>query len=223
MGALERRFIHFAHTFAVDVVIYDYLGYGLSSGDAPDERLCELSVEAVYSFVTETLNYPADSIVVCGESIGSVATVHVAQAKPVRSAILLAPVSSGLRVISPKLQGFVGAIARILPDAIALNNMSGIKRIRCPVLIIHGTEDSVVPYQCGLDLFEARCKVQLPQWPMCSIPGADHNDLWDEHFQDMLFTAIGDLLEQSCSGVVWALPQQQTGGFWSTLTGSSRA
>lgn len=96
-GALERRFIHFAHTFAVDVVLYDYLGcaissrrissphsshprdrqsvinrnlpsslsinhsstpcpnscffplcsYGLSSGDAPDERLCELSVEAV--------------------------------------------------------------------------------------------------------------------------------------------------------------------------------
>ena len=91
-GALERRFIHFAHTFAVDVVIYDYIGsppsfpftrtrtmrniapnppvyishlpsfpailfltslrfpprsYGLSSGDAPDERLCELSVEAV--------------------------------------------------------------------------------------------------------------------------------------------------------------------------------
>ncbi len=37
-----------------------------------------------YSFVTETLNYPSDSIVVCGESIGSVATVHVAQAKPVR-------------------------------------------------------------------------------------------------------------------------------------------
>jgi pimeloyl-ACP methyl ester carboxylesterase len=32
-------------------------------------------------------------------------------------------------------------------DAIALNNMWGIKRIRCPVLIVHGTEDSVVPYQ----------------------------------------------------------------------------
>lgn len=65
--------------------------------------------------------------------------------------------------------------------------MSGIKRIRCPVLIVHGTDDSVVPYQvrdgvdtelflhnksaiisqqrmqCGLDLFEARSKVQLPQ------------------------------------------------------------
>jgi hypothetical protein len=67
-----------------------------------------------------------------------------------------------------------------------LNNMSGIKRVRCPVLIVHGTHDSVVPYQvclrcscnsahaavlrvllilcqCGLDLFEARCKVRLPQ------------------------------------------------------------
>ncbi len=28
-------------------VIYDYIGYGLSSGSGPSERLCELSVEAV--------------------------------------------------------------------------------------------------------------------------------------------------------------------------------
>lgn len=37
-----------------------------------------------YSFVTGTLKYPVESVVVCGESIGSVASVHIAQAKPVR-------------------------------------------------------------------------------------------------------------------------------------------
>jgi hypothetical protein len=37
-----------------------------------------------YSFVTATLKYPIECVVVCGESIGSVASVHIAQAKPVR-------------------------------------------------------------------------------------------------------------------------------------------
>jgi hypothetical protein len=37
-----------------------------------------------YSFVLNSLKYPAASVVVCGESIGSVATVHIAQAKDVR-------------------------------------------------------------------------------------------------------------------------------------------
>jgi predicted alpha/beta-fold hydrolase len=38
--------------------------------------------------------------------------------------------------------------------------MSGIKRIRCPVLIVHGTDDSVVPYQVrdgdGTELFSSQ-------------------------------------------------------------------
>jgi hypothetical protein len=37
-----------------------------------------------YAFVLNSLKYPAESVVVCGESIGSVATVHIAQAKDVR-------------------------------------------------------------------------------------------------------------------------------------------
>ena len=48
-----------------------------------------------------------------------------------------------------------------------------IKEVKCPVLIIHGTKDSVIPHGHGKELFE------LANEPKRFIPvdGADHNDL----------------------------------------------
>jgi hypothetical protein len=132
--------------------------------------------------------------------------------------------------------------------------MWGIKRIRCPVLIVHGIEDSVVPYQVCLlvvlfvlSVFILKlfchsvvwiytkrgqkyrcpryagachhastrcscCRRPIPitqiychsssrvmgQWPMCSIPGADHNDLWDEQVR-----AAATKQDQHFSCSVW--------------------
>jgi len=51
--------------------------------------------------------------------------------------------------------------------------MEKIQRINCPLLIIHGERDSIIPIGVGRDLFEA-AKAPKKWFPM---PGADHNDL----------------------------------------------
>jgi len=240
MTSLPSRMQHFAKEFDVDVVIYDYIGYGLSSGSRPSERLCELSIEAVYKYVKDTLHYSAERIIVCGESIGSVATVHIAAVpvqylgimdkfvqdnlesridpppeyrgrrvaampeKRVCSVILIAPVSSAGRFLAGKKGGWfltiAGTAAKLLPDNTGLNNIGRMDSIPdCPMLIIHGDSDRVVPYQCGVDLHNA-VRHRKDTLPMVTVPGGDHNDLWHPHHRDKyLYPAFRTLIDASAA------------------------
>ena len=49
--------------------------------------------------------------------------------------------------------------------------MSGIKRIRCPVLIVHGTDDSVVPYQ-------VTAASPKPNFPACAYSNFSLVAVW---------------------------------------------
>ena len=48
-----------------------------------------------------------------------------------------------------------------------------IQRIKCPLLMIHGERDSIIPIGIGRDLFDA-AKAPKEGFP---VPGADYNDL----------------------------------------------
>jgi len=62
-------------------------------------------------------------------------------------------------------------------------NLAKIKKIESPLLIIHGTRDSIVPYEHGLKLYEAARQPKL----MLSVPGGDHNtviqDAGEKYFE----------------------------------------
>jgi fermentation-respiration switch protein FrsA (DUF1100 family) len=53
------------------------------------------------------------------------------------------------------------------------HNLRHIRRVRCPVLVIHGTDDEVIPVSHGWRLFEAAGQPKQALW----IEGAHHNDV----------------------------------------------
>ena len=53
------------------------------------------------------------------------------------------------------------------------NNIRNIQRVNCPVLVIHGTEDEVIPFWHGEALFAAAPSPKQSLW----VEGAGHNDL----------------------------------------------
>lgn len=55
-------------------------------------------------------------------------------------------------------------------DSIAL-----VPRLRCPVMIAHGTADRVIPLECGQRLYAALPEVPEKRW--IEIPGADHDNV----------------------------------------------
>ena len=140
----------------------DYPGYGLSDG-TPDEEGCYRNVHRLYDWLVENRGFKPEDIIVDGFSIGSGPATELAATKPVGGLVLEAPFLSAPRVVTR---------IRILPID-PFPNIQMIKNVKCPVLVIHGTDDSVIPHRHGKELFE------LANDPKHFIPveGANHNDL----------------------------------------------
>src|SRR5262249_13468002 len=75
------------------VLLYDYRGYGLSTGKPSLAGLSE-DGSAVYDFATGPLGFAANQIVNFGESIGTGVACRLASTKPSAGLILQSPVAS---------------------------------------------------------------------------------------------------------------------------------
>ncbi|MDM9382429.1 alpha/beta hydrolase [Chlorogloeopsis sp. ULAP01] len=144
------------------VFAYDYRGYGTSEGK-PTEKNAYQDIDTAYNYLTQQLKISPQQIIVFGRSVGGGSAVDLAARKPVAGLILESTFISAFRVVVP---------LRILPfDKFA--NLDKIKRVNCPVLVIHGKADRTIPVAHGKTLFAAAPSPKLSLW----VDGADHNDL----------------------------------------------
>ena len=157
------------------VACVDYPGYGLSDG-TPDEEGCYRNVHRLYDWLVEKRGFKPEDIIVDGFSIGSGPATELAATKPVGGLVLEAPFLSAPRVVTR---------IRLLPID-PFPNIKVIKDVKCPVLVIHGTDDSVIPHGHGKELFE------LANEPKHFIPvqRANHNDLVFTMDPERYLTAI---------------------------------
>ena len=72
------------------VLAYDYAGYGGSTGQAGEEQACS-DIEAAYRFLTDGQGVDPGRIVAVGYSIGSGPTSWLAENRPVKAVVLVAP------------------------------------------------------------------------------------------------------------------------------------
>lgn len=76
-----------------------------------------------------------------GRSLGSGPACCLASKYPVAGLVLISAFTSVLDVASEHF-GFFGKL--LLKNR--FDNLENIKKVKCPTLIIHGTEDSLVPF-----------------------------------------------------------------------------
>ena len=156
----------------VDVVLVDYRGYGRSKGK-PNEAGLILDARAALAHVLERPGATRDHVVVFGRSLGGAVAVQLVAATdpPVAGLIMessFTSVPDMARVAMPWIP-FAGLLVRTRFDS-----LSAIRRIGCPLLVVHGEEDSLIPIRMGLRLFEAAPEPK--GW--FPVPGGDHNDTW---------------------------------------------
>ncbi|KAL7532637.1 hypothetical protein ACHAXR_004749 [Thalassiosira sp. AJA248-18] len=135
----------------VNIFAYDYTGYGLATdqGD-PSEDYCFADISAAYSYLTTVLQIPPSSIVLYGRSLGSGPSCYLAartaeENNPVGGLILHAPFLSVYRIVLES--------GCTLPGD-RFPNVDFAPSIRSPVLFIHGTKDSIVPFNHSERLME---------------------------------------------------------------------
>lgn len=144
------------------VLALDYPGYGLGTGK-PSEPGAYAAAEAALTYLGEQ-GFPPGRVVLHGRSLGGAVAVDLAVRHPVAGAILESTFTSAFQVMLP----FGG-----LPGD-RFTSLAKLPRVRCPVLLIHGTRDEVVPFRHGVRLFEALPPERTRAW---WVEGAGHNDL----------------------------------------------
>lgn len=145
-----------------NVFSYDYQGYGTSEG-RPSEQGTYDDENAAYEYLTNEMKVPADRIIVFGRSVGTGPAVHLAARRPVAALILQSPFLSAFRVVTR---------IPLLPFD-KFPNYKDIGKVRCPLLIMHGTQDEVIPFWHGQKLFALANEPKR----FYAVAGAMHNDL----------------------------------------------
>lgn len=175
-GNAENIFIsydwyeHLAERLNVNICAYDYSGYGLSSGIASEKNVYA-DIDAVFLYLMDIRNIARSNIILFGCSLGSSPAIYLASrlsklAIPPAAMILQSPLKSVLRIVfdTPRTSS-----CDMFP------NIDHIGDVSCPVFIIHGTMDEVVPFNHGVDLFE---QIRSKYRKKCYwVEGAGHNDL----------------------------------------------
>ncbi|TGZ69111.1 hypothetical protein CRM22_003910 [Opisthorchis felineus] len=155
----------------VNMMCYDYSGYGASTGK-PLEKNLYADAECALEVLQKEFGVPLRQVVLYGQSIGTVPTVHLATLYRVAAVVLHSPLMSGLRVAFPRLR------RNYCCDV--FSNILRAPRILSPTLIIHGLEDRVIHPLHAVRLHEKIPNVLEPLF----IHGAGHNDC--ESFEEYL-------------------------------------
>jgi abhydrolase domain-containing protein 17 len=145
------------------VLAFDYRGYGMSTGGPPSAAGATDDMAAVYHHAVSSLNIPPSRLVLYGRSVGSGPATDLAAHVPAGGLVLESAFVSAFRVLTR---------VSLLPFD-RFHNLRHIRTVRCPVLVIHGTDDEVIPVSHGRRLYEAAGQPKQALW----IEGAHHNDV----------------------------------------------
>lgn len=148
LGMIYEHCVEFSRLINVNLLAYDYEGYGRAVG-IPSEMNCYNDIDAAYAYLTDVLHQSPQSIVLYGRSLGSGPSLYLAE-RLAKNKINL----GGLVLQSPLLSIYrVAFNFRFTLPGDMFPNVDRIPNISCPVLVIHGTRDEVVPFWNGENLF----------------------------------------------------------------------
>jgi pimeloyl-ACP methyl ester carboxylesterase len=154
--------------FGLEVIGVEHPGYGASDGP-PSVASLLANAEAAAAVGRERARARAVPLVVVGSSLGSFCAVHVAAQGEVGRLLLRAPPTSLAAVAKQRFWWLpVDWLLRHPFDS-----TDAAPRVTCPVLVLHGDRDAIVPLRLGAELCESfggRAELVVAE-------GFGHNDL----------------------------------------------
>jgi uncharacterized protein len=150
------------------ILIIDYRGYGKSTGPISEEGMYA-DGEAAYEYLTQELHIKPEGILLYGRSIGTGVAVEMATRYPVGGLVLESAYTSLGALANEKVPFFFPSLYL----RFRFNNLQKITKLTCPVVLLHGTQDELIPpahSQRLLDAVKSKKKLIL-------VKGGGHNDL----------------------------------------------
>ena len=153
-----------------NLLILDYRGYGKSTGSINSEDNMHHDARVFYNYLTQQKGYTSNQIILYGMSMGTGVAAALASKVPAKALLLEAPYFNMLELTS--------RYAPFLPLKYLLRYQFrsdlNLEQVRCPIHIIHGTADQVIPYDEGHKLVQ-----KFPHIHFTTVNNGQHNNLRD--------------------------------------------
>jgi len=151
-GNISHRLdsIKIFHKLGLDTLIFDYRGYGQSTGKA-SEQGTYLDAQAAWDYLVNSRGIPADRIIVFGRSLGGAIGAWLGTQNTPAAVIIESSFSSGVDM-ARRLYPFLPArlITRLQYPVV---DYAG--RLNCPVLVVHSRHDEIIPFAMGQAIYAA--------------------------------------------------------------------
>ncbi len=160
--------IDFYRSVNYDLFIFDFRGYGKSTGRIASEEQLFADVRAAWDAIAPS--YRDKPVVIYGRSLGTALAARLARDVNPRLLVLVTPYTS-LAAVSKRAYPYAPAWLLKYP----LRTDAVIAHVRSPILLVHGTHDELLP------LSESQRLKALTRAPteLLVIAGAGHNDIHD--------------------------------------------
>lgn len=152
------------HRLGLNVLIFDYRGYGQSEGRPTEEGLYR-DAWAAWKYLIDR-GFSAKDIVVFGRSLGGTVAARLASEVQPAGLILESSFSSARDLAHTLLP----LVSRLTPLRFKFNAARELGKVNCPVLVAHSKDDEIIPYVLGEKLYQAA----KPPKRFMSLRG-DHN------------------------------------------------
>jgi fermentation-respiration switch protein FrsA (DUF1100 family) len=182
--------------FGFAVFAIDYRGFGKSDGDLPSEQMVYEDVRAGWAWIVERQPDPTRRFIY-GHSLGGAAAIDLAASLGTGTGDAKGPPARGLIVESTftSLADVAAALSvSWLPTSLLLtqkfDSIEKIKTVDLPVLLVHGTNDRLIPSRFSEALYRA---ARDPKKLLLIENGSHNNSMWmgDRQYQQALVELFG--------------------------------
>jgi len=138
------------HRMGLNIFIFDYRGYGHSSGKVNEKGLYQ-DADAAWNYLTKTKDIDSRKIILFGRSLGGAIAANLAN-KNTPAALIMESTFSSSRDMASSI---IPYLSNLIIMRYQFNSKDKIANIQCPVMIMHSSEDEMIPYSHGKKLFNA--------------------------------------------------------------------
>ena len=171
-GHIYHRISHVLRLSKIaNVFVVSYRGYG-KSGGVPSVLGIERDAIATLEYTHRQLGFATTQTYIYGRSLGTAVAIAAladrVQAHEYAGVVLVSPFYSGRRMAAQRGLAWVPGLSN------PFNSAAKVRHLKMPALFIHGTEDSVIPFEQGYDLYQL---YPADKKTFKTIPGVGHYGL----------------------------------------------
>jgi uncharacterized protein len=158
-------------SLGMSVLLVDYRGYGRSEGAFPSEQSVYADAEAMWKHLVKDRGIEPRNIFIYGHSLGSAIGIELALRHPNAAGLIVESAFTSIRDMAKR-----DLLLRAVPVSLILTqrfaSISKIARLKLPVLFLHGSHDTLVPFSMSQRLYEAANEPKR----VVLLAGGDHID-----------------------------------------------